>query len=284
MVDLERANDALAALLDTVDGPRSVADGEQLFCGLDVGTAFIVLSVVDAEGAPVACAYRFADVVRDGMVVDYIGAVDIARELKVELEGELGVELGPCAVALPPGTEALDGGVVKNVAEGAGFDVVAVLDEPTAANLLIGTTDGAVVDIGGGTTGISVFHDGRVVSCVDESTGGTHFSLVIAGAKGIPFMEAEEYKRDSANHRELLPVVKPTIDKVASIIARAIASYDVPEVILVGGTAELSGIEEPIAKTLGIPVHKPEHPMFVTPLGIALGCLQAMEDEGDGDA
>ena len=278
MVDFKAADAKLQALLDRVGNARAVTEDEPLFCGLDVGTAFIVLAVVDAEGEPVACAYRFASVVKDGMVVDYIGAVDIARELKEQLEGELGRELEECAVALPPGTEDLDGGVVKNVAEGAGFDVNAVFDEPTAANLLIGATDAAVVDIGGGTTGISVIQGGRVMECVDESTGGTHFSLVLAGAKGISFNEAELYKRDPAHHREIFPVVKPTIDKVSSIIGRAIAGYDVSEIVLVGGTAELTGIEAPIEKALGIPVRKPNHPMFVTPLGIALGCLAGDQD------
>lgn len=282
MVDFKAANTRLQDLLDRVDNPRPVNVDEPLYCGLDVGTAFIVLAVVDATGEAVACAYRFASVVKDGMVVDYMGAVDIARELKDELEQQLGRELELCAVALPPGTEGLDGGVVKNVAESAGLDVVAVFDEPTAANLLIGARDGAVVDIGGGTTGISVIQDGRVVECADESTGGTHFSLVLAGARGISFDEAELYKRDPAHHREIFPVVKPTIDKVASIIAHAIDGYDVPEIILVGGTAELTGIEVPVEKALGIPVHKPNHPMFVTPLGIALGCEAAIE--GDRDA
>lgn len=282
MVDFDAANTRLQDLLDRVGNPRPVSADELLYCGLDVGTAFIVLAVVDAAGEAVACAYRFASVVKDGMVVDYMGAVDIARELKEELEQRLGRELEPCAVALPPGTEGLDGGVVKNVAEGAGLDVVAVFDEPAAANLLIGARDGAVVDIGGGTTGISVIQNGRVVECVDESTGGTHFSLVLAGARSMSFDEAELYKRDPAHHREIFPVVKPTIDKVASIIARAIDGYDVPEIVLVGGTAELTGIEAPVEKALGIPVHKPNHPMFVTPLGIALGCQAAAE--GDLDA
>lgn len=281
MVDFEAANAKLESLLARVDAPRAVSEDELLYCGLDVGTAFIVLAVVDAAGEPVACAYRFASVVKDGMVVDYIGAVDIARELKEELEGQLGRELELGAVALPPGTENLDGGVVKNVAEGAGLDVIAVFDEPTAANLLIGSRDGAVVDIGGGTTGISVLQDGRVVECIDESTGGTHFSLVLAGAKGISFDEAELYKRDPAHHKEIFPVVKPTIDKVANIVSRAIEGYDVPEVILVGGTSELTGIEAPIEKQLGIPVVKPNHPMFVTPLGIALGCRSAAAGELD---
>lgn len=272
MVDLKETNRLLDVLMDTVASPEPVAEGAELYCGLDVGTAFIVLVVVDAAGEPVACAYQFADVVRDGMVVDYMGACDIARSLKEQLEARLGCELLQTAVAIPPGTENLDGGVVKNVAESAGFDVVAVFDEPTAANMVMGIENGAVVDIGGGTTGISVLSDGRVVQCVDESTGGTHFSLVLAGAKGMGFDEAERYKRDAANHAEVLRIVRPTVDKVASIVERSCRGFQVPEVVLVGGTAELAGIEERMEHQLGLPVVKPSRPMFVTPLGIACGC------------
>ena len=82
MVDLKETNRLLDVLMATVDSPEPVAEGAELYCGLDVGTAFIVLVVVDAAGEPVACAYQFADVVRDGMVVDYMGACDIARSLK----------------------------------------------------------------------------------------------------------------------------------------------------------------------------------------------------------
>ena len=37
--------------------------------------------------------------------------------------------------------------------EGAGFEVTNIVDEPTAAAAVLKITDGAVVDVGGGTTG-----------------------------------------------------------------------------------------------------------------------------------
>jgi ethanolamine utilization protein EutJ len=242
------------------------------YTGVDLGTACVVLAVLDENKQPVAGAYRYADVVRDGMVVDYIGAVNIVRELKRELEEKLGTELFYAAAAIPPGTDALDSGAVRNVAEAAGFEVTNLLDEPTAANAVLQMKNGAVVDIGGGTTGISILKDGKVVHVVDEPTGGTHFSLVIAGAYKIPFAEAEKYKRDPRNHKELLPILRPVIEKVSAIISQHIAGFDVQEIALVGGTCCLAGIEEIIAKQTGIYAHKPQNPMFVTPLGIALSC------------
>lgn len=245
------------------------------YTGVDLGTACVVLAVLDENRKPVAGAYRYVDVVRDGMVVDYIGAINVVRQMKQELEEKLGTELIYAAAAIPPGTDAIDGGAVKNVVQAAGFELTNLLDEPTAANEVLKINNGAVVDIGGGTTGISVLKEGKVVYIADEPTGGTHFSLVVSGAYKKSFAEAELYKRDNRNHKELIPVLKPVVEKVASIITQHIKGYDVTEISLVGGTCCLTGIEEIIEKRTGIFTHKPKNPMFVTPLGIALSCTQS---------
>ena len=242
------------------------------YTGVDLGTACVVLAVLDEHLRPVAGTFRYADVVRDGMVVDYIGAIRIVREMKEELEEKLGSQLIYAAAAIPPGTDALDSGAIKNVVQGAGFEITALADEPTAANAVLNIRNGAVVDIGGGTTGISVLKDGKVVYVADEPTGGTHFSLVIAGAYKMSFADAEIYKRDKKNHKELLPVLKPVIEKVSSIISRHIEGREVDGIYLVGGTCCLTGIEGIIEKKTGIPTYKPGNPMFVTPLGIARNC------------
>jgi ethanolamine utilization protein EutJ len=251
-----------------------VSKSSVYYTGVDLGTACVVLAVLDENYKPVAGAYRYADVVRDGMVVDYIGAIKVVRELKAEIEEKLGVELLYAAAAIPPGTDALDSGAVKNVVQAAGFEITCVLDEPTAANNVLKIQDGAVVDIGGGTTGISILKAGEVIYVEDEPTGGTHFSLVVSGAYKVPFAEGELYKRDPKNHKELLPVLKPVVEKIASIINQHIKGYDVQEIALVGGTCCLTGIENIIEKQTGIYTHKPQNPMFVTPLGIALSCTQ----------
>lgn len=254
---------------------KPILNGSSVYyTGVDLGTACVVLAVLDENYKPVAGAYRYADVVRDGMVVDYIGAIRVVKELKQEIEEKLNTKLLYAAAAIPPGTDALDSGAIKNVVQAAGFELTCILDEPTAANLVLKIENGAVVDIGGGTTGISILKDGKVVYVVDEPTGGTHFSLVISGSYKIPFKEADEFKRDNSNHREILPLLKPVVEKVSSIITNNIKNYDVKEISLVGGTCCLTGIEEIIEKRTGVYTHKPKNPMFVTPLGIALSCTQ----------
>lgn len=273
VIDFDSCNELVsqfeAVVKHPVKGRSSV-----YYTGVDLGTACVVLAVLDENYKPVAGAYRYADVVRDGMVVDYIGAIRIVRELKAELEEKLDTGLLYAAAAIPPGTDALDGGAIKNVVQGAGFEITALLDEPTAANAVLKIENGAVVDIGGGTTGISILKDGKVVYVADEPTGGTHFSLVISGAYNMNFQEADVYKREEKHHKELLPVLKPVVEKVASIIKQHIEGHDVEEIYLVGGTCCLTGIEGIIEKQTGIKTRKPDNPMFVTPLGIAFSCTQ----------
>lgn len=244
------------------------------YTGVDLGTACVVIAVLDENFEPVAGAYKYADVVRDGMVVDYVGAVRIVKQLKEEIEEKLGTELIYAASAIPPGTDELDSGAIKNVVQGAGFELSNILDEPTAANELLKMKNGVVVDIGGGTTGISILKDGKVVYVTDEPTGGTHFSLVVAGAYSMTFEEAELYKRDPKNHKELISVLTPVIEKVSGIINKNIKNYEVDEISIVGGTCCLAGIEGIIEKNTKIKTRKPKNPMFVTPLGIALSCKQ----------
>ena len=67
-------------------------------------------------------------------------------------------------------------------------------------------------------------------------------------------------------------MVTPVIQKVASIISRHIANFEVSEIYLVGGTCCLKGFENIVEKETGIKTYKPRNPFLVTPLGIAMNC------------
>ncbi len=238
--------------------------------GVDLGTAYTVLIVLDENGQPLAGAYRFANVVRDGLVVDFIGAIDLLRELKREVEARLGFQLAHAATGYPPGVPLAEVRATANVVRAAGFDCRAEIDEPTAANAVLQIRDGAVVDVGGGTTGIAIVRDGRVVYTADEATGGTHFTLVIAGALNIPFEEAEKLKTDPREQDRLYPIVRPVMEKVGTIVRRHVYSYDVDAIYLVGGTSNFKGIGQVVEEIAGIKTLIPVQPLFVTPLGIAM--------------
>lgn len=257
--------------------PLSLSATDKLAVGVDLGTAFLVLVVLDEKLQPVVGEYQFAQVVRDGLVVDFIGAVDRLREMKQRVEQRLGIPLTSAASGYPPGVAQVEVRATANVVEAAGMTCTGLVDEPSAANNLLHVQNGVIVDVGGGTTGIAVVKDGQVVFTADEPTGGTHFSLVIAGAMGISFEEAEELKRNPAEQPRLFPLVRPVMEKVANIIARNIQGKAVERVYLVGGSSAFRGMAGVIQEYTGLPTEVPSRPLFVTPIGIAMHNAKAWE-------
>ncbi len=241
-----------------------------LHVGVDLGTAYTVVIALDAKMKPVAGAYQFAQVVRDGVVVDFMGAIDLLKTLKARVEAKLGVEIASAASAYPPGVPLAEVQAVRYVLEGAGIECQQLINEPTAANALLGVQNGAVVDVGGGSTGIAIIKEGQVVYTADEPTGGTHFTLVIAGAKGVSFDEAEALKLDPKAQKGLFPTIRPVMEKVATITWRHLAGHDVQSIALVGGAAAFPGFADVMTDITGIPTTIPSRPLFVTPIGIAM--------------
>lgn len=259
--------------MNSLDG-RRVDDHSispmKVHVGVDLGTAYTVLVVLDEQYKPIAGEYQFAQVTRDGLVVDFVGAVDLLKSMKSRVETKLGFELTTGASGYPPGVPQAEVRATANVLFGAGLDCTGLIDEPTAANNVLQIQDGAIVDVGGGTTGIAIFRNGEVVYTADEPTGGTHFSLVIAGATGTSFEEAEELKKNPKEQTRLFPIIRPVMEKVGSIINRHIAGHRVDRLYLVGGTFAYPGMDKVIEEYTGVETVLPGNPLFVTPLGIAM--------------
>ena len=211
--------------------------------GVDLGTANIVMAVTDQDNRPVAGMTTHSTVVRDGIVVDYVGAVRAVRTMKAALEEKLGVALTKAATAIPPGI--LDGNVrcIANCVEGADLEVIKVMDEPTAAAAVLGIRDGA---------------------------GGTHMTLVLSGYYDIGRDEAEKMKLDASQEQAVFPIVYPVVEKMASIVKRFVDGRQVKDLYVVGGACCFSEFENVFEKILHIPTHKPNDCLFVTPLGIAV--------------
>ena len=252
---------------------------EPLFAGVDLGTTYTVTAVVDATGAPVAGALtRSRSSIRDGLVLDYVSAISNVRQ-QVKLLREAGFHIKSAAAAYPPGTTGRNAQTCANVLEAAGLQVSGMIDEPTAASLVLEITDGVVVDIGGGTTGISVIQGGEVVHTADEATGGIHVDLVIAGHFKISTDKAENMKTDPRQQAAIFPLIQPVFQKMASIVLQNVRDYSVATVYLVGGTSCFPGIEQVMEAETGFSVERPVSPLLVTPLGIALSCLKSEREK-----
>ena len=278
-MNLEKVNKYIKDFEKTITNPRTDFDKSKFYVGVDLGTANIVITILDKNGKPVAGATQRSRVVKDGIVVDFMGAISIVRKLKAELEKKLEIEITEGYTAIPPGVEQGSVKAIVNVVESAGIDIIKVVDEPTAASYVLDITDGVVVDLGGGTTGISILEKGEVVFVADEPTGGTHMTLVIAGSRGIDFEEAEDIKLDKKREREVFVQVTPVLQKMASIVKKYISGYNVKNVYLVGGACSFDGSEKIFEKELGLKIYKPYMPLYITPIGIALTGLKEDQSE-----
>ena len=255
---MELKNRTLSNFADLVQTGECKKFKGRLKVGVDLGTANTVLAVVDTTNRPIAGISAPSQAIRDGVIVNYYESVQLVTRLKAELEEKLKTELPYAAAAIPPG-----------VSEGSSKSIQYVL-EGAAAVLKI--SDGAVVDVGGGTTGISILKDGKVIYTDDEATGGSHMTMTVAGHYNIPYEEAEILKTDRSKEAEIFPVIKATVEKMATITQKFLTGYQVPAVYVVGGSASFEDFTGVFEKKLGLPVYRPVHPLLVTPLGIAYHC------------
>lgn len=270
--DLTACNDLLIEFENLIINNKFNEWNGVLKTGIDLGTANIVLSVTDENNRPIAGATHPSKVVRDGVIYDYLGAIRIVSQLKNQLERLLDTILETGACAIPPGIMSGSSKAIKNVVEESGFHVTNVVDEPTAAATVLGIKNGAVVDVGGGTTGVSILKDGKVIFIGDDPTGGTHMTLTLAGAYGISIEDAEIMKCDFSKEDKVFPVIVPVVEKMANIVKGYLTGYSIDKIYVVGGSSNFTEFENVFEKYLGIETVKPIEPLLVTPLGISMNC------------
>ena len=182
------------------------------------------------------------------------------------------------------------------------LEVETVVATPYAAGLAALVDDEAelgvaCVDLGGGTTSLSIFHDGQFVHADAIAIGGHHVTLDIARGLSTRLADAERIKtrhgsalpsisddkdiltippvgddeRDIPNSvpraaltRIIRPRIEETLEMVRDMIARSGFANEVGKrVVLTGGASQLTGLGETARRILGRNVR------LGRPLGIA---------------
>ena len=95
-------------------------------------------------------------------------------------------------------------------------------------------------------------------------------SLIDKVPLGMSFEEGEEYKISRENEENVFPVIKPVVEKMASIIRNYIQGYDVDCIYVVGGACCFEKFSDVFEQYIGVRTVKPAAPLLVTPLGIAM--------------
>lgn len=236
--------------------------------GIDLGTATIVLTAVDGAGCPVYWDFIRAGVVRDGVVVDFQGAVQAVQQLKSRAETILGMAVEEAATAHPPAVPSSDCRACHYVLQQAGVECRALVDEVSAANALLQIRDGAVVDVGGGSTGVGIFRDGKLSHLSDQPGGGHQLDLILAGALKLSIEDAEVMKREHGDG--VAPLLRPGIERIAESIRRQCAGVCPGTLHLAGGALRLPQTDAVVSRYLDWPVQSYVHGELITPFGIAV--------------
>ena len=177
---------------------------------------------------------------------------------------------------------------VLNCVEKAGLDVRGFVIKPLASALGSLTPEeslsGAVsVDIGGGTSGVAVFADGRPKHLAVIPVGGDHITNDVAAVLKIPINKAEEIKKEvnlydtyaqgegellefdhmgrnySYSVGELTEIIQSRVEELFNILVRnetanAGVSMLPSGIVLTGGVANSMGIDHYLSGVMDTPV------------------------------
>lgn len=178
--------------------------------------------------------------------------------------------------------------VVENLTkccERAGIRAVDVVLEPIASAQASLTPDEmqsgvALIDIGGGTTDIAIYKQGRLRHTAVISIGGNHLTNDIAIGLRVSQKEAERVKKAYGNCfyegdasqevvitgingeektiplRYISEILRPRCEELFSLLREEIKEHILFCAVLTGGTSHLIGIDRLAEGVMGLPVRK----------------------------
>ena len=218
-------------------------------------------------------------VIPQEFVVDDQGGIDLPvgmAGIRLEVQAHIITCASTCAQ-----------NVVKSVKK-AGIDVAGLVLQPLATGLAVLTQEEmdlgvAVIDIGGGTTDISVFKDGAIRHTAVISFGGNNVTNDLVIGLRTPFGQAENLKiehgcaRASAveddlidvpgvqgrktrqiSHKVIAQIIGPRLEEILYLVKGQLMKSEFYEVlgagiVLTGGTSLISGIEDLTEEVLSMP-------------------------------
>jgi cell division protein FtsA len=172
----------------------------------------------------------------------------------------------------------------------AGLNVADIVLEPLASADAVLTPEerelgAALVDMGGGTTDIALFHDGSVKHTAVLALGGNHLTNDIAAGLRTPFAEAERIKQRYGYARAMLvnkderievpsmggrsprtisrqilcEIIEPRLDEIFQLVQREIGKSGYLDVlasgmVMTGGSTLLPGTVEMAEQVIKMPV------------------------------
>ncbi|MCG8587956.1 MAG: cell division protein FtsA [Proteobacteria bacterium] len=181
---------------------------------------------------------------------------------------------------------------IVKCANKAGLNVIDIVLEPLASAQAVLADDErdlgvCMIDIGGGTTDIAVFHDGSIKNTAVLGLGGYHLSNDIAVGLRTPFDEAERIKKKfgvasaryltsddvisvpsvggrrprEVSRKILCEIIEPRVEEILSLARQEIAKAGLEDyfpsgVVVTGGASALDGVPELAEEIFESPVRR----------------------------
>ena len=293
----------------TVSSVKKAVEEAALMAGCEIHTVFTSISGghIKAFNSHGIVAVKNKEVAQRDLerVIDAAKAVAIPMDRDVLhvlpqdyiIDDQDGIKepLGMSGVRLEAKVHIVTGAVtsVQNIVKccnRTGLNVAEIVLAPlAAAEAVLGEEErelGVVlVDMGGGTTDIAIYHDGTVKHTAVISIGGNHVTNDIAAGLRTPFNDAERIKQRfgyakatmvTAHERVEVPsvagkgagtvsrqilcaIIEPRLDEIFELIQREIAKsgYEgslASGVVITGGSMLLPGAIEMAERSFGMPV------------------------------
>ncbi|WP_029014031.1 cell division protein FtsA [Niveispirillum irakense] len=298
IVDMELAETAIGTTVhaaETMAGEQirevlvSLSGGQPESQTLTVETLVTAPEIGDGDVRRALAEARKLDVSPDAALIHSIPigyAIDGSRGIRDPrgMVGErLGVRMNVVTAAASP---------VRNISTCVGrchLGVEGFVMSPYAAGLSCLVEDEmelgvTVIDMGGGTTSMAVFNDGKMIWCDSIPLGGVHVTNDIARGLTTPVVQAERLKtlhgsavaavsderemidvpqvgeeeRGLSNHAPkslLVGIIQPRLEEIFELVAGRLDASGVAKaagrrVVLTGGASQLSGVRELAASVL----------------------------------
>ncbi len=203
----------------------------------------------------------------------------ILKHLKEQVLQNVGQDITKCVITVPAYFDDMQRSLVKQAATDVGFDVIRLINEPTAAALAYGIDNSkegiyAIFDLGGGTFDVSILEMKMGVFKViatggDTKLGGDDFDNLLALKLNIDKITAQNIKHELSNNKsckytnnkgeEKIVTQNEFDDIIVSLVHRAIDIFRavlkdanlspsmIEGVVLVGGSTRMPIIKEAIS-------------------------------------
>ncbi len=292
----------------TVDSIKAAVKEAELMAGIEIKAVYVGIAGGHIKGfhSHGVIAVKEREITESDIerVIDAAKAVAIPLDREILhvipmgyiLDGQDGIRnpIGMTGVRLETNVHVVTGAVtsVQNLIKCchmAGLEVIDIVLEPLASGEATLTQDEkdlgvGIIDIGGGTTDIALFHDGSICHTAVLGIGGNHFTNDIAVGLRTPLPDAEKIKKrygctmltmindgeeidvhgiggrpsKTLPRKYLVEIIQPRAEELFTLISTDIKHAVCSEliasgIVLTGGATLMEGMREMAEDTLELP-------------------------------